>query len=148
FAFTGNKFEFRAVGSSFNIAGPNTVLNAMVAESLDYVATELESSIKGGKNLTAAIQDLLPRIVKASRKVIFNGDNYTEEWHKDAEKRGLPNLKSTIDSLPVITRKDSIDLFTKYKVYTERELHSRLHILSENYVKTVNIEAQLMLMMG
>src|SRR5204863_3490468 len=86
--------------------------------------------------------------IKESKRVIFNGDNYTEEWHSEAAKRGLPNLKSTIDCLPVITRKDSIDLFTKYKVYSERELHSRLHILSENYVKTVNIEAQLMVQMA
>jgi glutamine synthetase len=148
FAFTGNKFEFRAVGGSQNIAGPNTVLNTIVAESLDYVATELENAVKGGKDLNKAIQELLPRIIKEHKRVIFNGDNYTEEWHKEAEKRGLPNLKNTVDSLPVITRKDSVELFGKYKVYTERELHSRLHILSENYVKTVNIEAQLMSMMG
>src|SRR5205823_5124983 len=89
FAFTGNKFEFRAVGSSFNIAGPNTVLNAMVAESLDYIATELEKATKGGKDLNSAIQELLPKIIKESKKVIFNGDNYTDEWHADAEKRGL-----------------------------------------------------------
>jgi glutamine synthetase len=148
FAFTGNKFEFRAVGGSQNVAGPNTVLNTIVAESLDVIATQLENATRGGKDLNRAIQDLLPGIIKESKRVIFNGDNYTEEWHSEAEKRGLPNLKNTVDSLPVITRKDSIDLFTKYKVYSERELHSRLHILSENYVKTVNIEAQLMLMMG
>src|SRR5205807_6384751 len=92
FAFTGNKFEFRAVGSSFNIAGPNTVLNAMVAESLDYVATQLENATKGGKDLNAAIQELLPKIIKQHKRVIYNGDNYTEEWHAEAEKRGLPNL--------------------------------------------------------
>src|SRR3954467_6463732 len=83
FAFTGNKFEFRAVGSSANIAGANTVLNTIVAESLDYIATSLEASMKGGKDLTAAIQELLPKIVKESKRVIFNGDNYTEEWHKE-----------------------------------------------------------------
>jgi glutamine synthetase len=148
FAFTGNKFEFRAVGSSFNVAGPNTILNLIVAESLDYVANALEEAVKGGKNLNTAIQDLLPQLIKQHKRVIFNGDNYTEEWHKEAEKRGIPNLKNTIDVLPVITRKDIIDLCTKYKVYSERELHSRLHILSENYVKTVNIEAQTMCMMG
>jgi glutamine synthetase len=136
------------VGGSQNVAGPNTVLNTIVAESLDVIATQLENATRGGKDLNRAIQDLLPGIIKESKRVIFNGDNYTEEWHKEAEKRGLPNLKNTVDSLPVITRKDSIDLFTKYKVYNERELNSRLHILSENYVKTVNIEAQLMLMMG
>ena len=148
FAFTGNKFEFRAVGSSMNIAGPNTVLNLIVAESLDYVANELESATKGGKSLTAAIQDLLPKIIKENKRVIFNGDNYTEEWHREAEKRGLANHRNTVDALPVITRKDTIELCTRYKVYTERELHSRLHIFSEGYVKTVNIEAQLTQMMA
>src|SRR5687767_12674702 len=86
FAFTGNKFEFRAVGGSHSIAGPNTVLNAIVAESLDYVATNLEAAVKGGKDLNKAIQELLPAILKESKKVVFNGDNYTEEWHKEAEK--------------------------------------------------------------
>jgi glutamine synthetase len=148
FAFTGNKFEFRAVGGSQSIAGPNTVLNTIVAESLDYVATQLEGSTKKGTPLNKAIQGLLPGIIKESKKVIFNGDNYTEEWHKEAEKRGLPNLKNTIDSLPVVTRKDTIELFSKYRVYTERELSSRFTILSENYTKTVNIEGQLTSMMA
>src|SRR5436305_1250964 len=125
FAFTGNKFEFRAVGSSFSIAGPNTVLNTIVAESLDYIATQLETAVKGGKDLNKAIQFLLPGILKEHKKVVFNGDNYSEEWHKEAEKRGLPNLKSTVESLPVLIRKDSTDLFAKYKVLTERELPSR-----------------------
>ena len=148
FAFTGNKFEFRAVGSSFNVAGPNTILNVIVAESLDYVATQLEGMTKGGKSLTVAIQELLPKIIKENKRIIFNGDNYTEEWHKEAEKRGLANHRNTVDSLPVITRKDTIELCIKYKVYTERELHSRLHILSENYVKTINIEGQMMGFIG
>src|SRR5262249_13384001 len=148
FAFTGNKFEFRAVGASQSVAGPNTVLNSIVAESLDFIATNLEKAVKSGQDLNKAIQDLLPGILKESKKVVFNGDNYSEDWHKEAEKRGLPNLKNTVDSLPVITRKDSIDLFTRYKVYSERELQSRLAILSENYIKTVNIEGQLTSMMG
>jgi glutamine synthetase len=148
FAFTGNKFEFRAVGASQSIAGPNTVLNTIVAESLDTIATALEKAVQSGKDLNKAIQDLLPGIIKESKKVLFNGDNYTEEWHKEAERRGLPNLKNTVDSLPVILRKDSIDLFTRYRVYSERELQSRYAILSEHYVKTVNIEGQLMSMMG
>jgi glutamine synthetase len=148
FAFTGNKFEFRAVGGSQSIAGPNTVLNTIVAESLDYIATHLEKAVKGGQDLNKAAQELMSGILKESKKVIFNGDNYTDEWHKEAEKRGLPNLKNTVDALPVITRKDSVDLFTKYKVYSERELQSRLAILSENYIKTVNIEGQLTSMMA
>jgi glutamine synthetase len=149
FAFTGNKFEFRAVGGSQSISGPNTVLNTIVAESLDHVASYLEDAVKvRGKDLNKAVQELLPAMLKESKKVVFNGDNYTEDWHKEAERRGLPNLKNTVDALPVILRKDSVDLFTKYKVYTERELQSRLTILSENYVKTVNIEGQLTSMMA
>jgi glutamine synthetase len=148
FAFTGNKFEFRAVGSSQSISGPNTVLNTIVAESLDFIATNLEKAVKSGTDLNKAIQDVLPGILKESKKVIFIGDNYAEEWYKDAERRGLPNLRNTVDVLPVIIRKDSIDLFTRYRVYSERELHSRYAILSENYVKTVNIEGQLMAMMA
>ncbi len=148
FAFTGNKFEFRAVGSSFSIAGPNTVLNTIVAESLDHIATELEAATKAGKPLNKAIQDLLPGILKESKKVVFNGDNYTPEWHQEAEKRGLPNLRSTVESIPVIVRKDSVDLFTKYRVYSEKELQSRYNIFSENYVKTITIEANMMVMMA
>ena len=148
FAFTGNKFEFRAVGGSQSIAGPNTVLNTIVAESLDFVATELEKAVAGGKSLNQAIQALLPGIIKESKKVLFMGDNYTAEWHAEAEKRGLPNLRNTVDALPVVVRKDSINLFTKYGVYTEGELKSRYNILCENYNKTVNVEGRLTSFMG
>jgi glutamine synthetase len=148
FAFTGNKFEFRAVGSSFSIAGPNTVLNTIVSESLDFIATQLEVATKSGKSLNKAIQDLLPGIIKESKKVIFNGDGYSAAWHEEAEKRGLPNLKNTVDSIPVIIRKDTIDLFGKYKVYTEKELQSRYVIFSEKYVKEVEIEANMMINLG
>jgi glutamine synthetase len=142
FAFTGNKFEFRAVGSSANIAGANTVLNTIVAESLDFIATKLEGEVKQGKDLGKAIGELLPTIMKESKKVVFNGNNYSEEWHAEAEKRGLPNLKNTVEVLPVITRKDTTELFAKYKVYSERELTSRFNILAEAYVKTLDIEAK------
>ena len=148
FAFTGNKFEFRAVGSSFSIGGPNTVLNTIVAESLDFIATRLEDATRGGKDLNKAIQDLLPGLLKESKKVVFNGDGYSEEWHKEAERRGLPNLKSTVDALPVIVSKESVNLFTKYKVYSERELQSRYAIFAEKYVKEVNIEANMMIHMA
>src|SRR5436853_428750 len=111
FAFTGNKFEFRAVGGSQSIAGPNTVLNTIVAESLDTIATQLEKAVASGQELNKAIQELLPQIIKESKKVIFNGDNYSEEWHKEAERRGLPNLRNTVDALPVILRKDTTELF-------------------------------------
>ncbi|NBO93463.1 MAG: glutamine synthetase type III [Planctomycetia bacterium] len=142
FAFTGNKFEFRAVGSSFSIAGPNTVLNTIVAESLDYIATSLESAIAAGKDLYKAINEMLPTILKENARVLFLGDGYSAEWHAEAERRGLPNLRTTPDTLGVILEKDATDLFTKYKVYSERELQSRFAILCENYVKTVNIEGQ------
>ncbi|MBM3982119.1 MAG: glutamine synthetase type III [Planctomycetes bacterium] len=148
FAFTGNKFEFRAVGSSFSIGGPNTVLNTIVAESLDFIAGALERATATGTPLNAAIQDLLPGILKESKKVVFNGDGYSDEWHKEAERRGLPNLKNTVDSIPVIIRKDSVELFGKYKVYSERELTARYNIFSEKYVKEVTIEASMMVHMA
>jgi glutamine synthetase len=142
FAFTGNKFEFRAVGSSANVSGANTVLNTIVAESLDYIATELEGAVKGGKTLNAAIQELLPKIIKQHKRVVFNGNGYGEEWHKEAAKRGLANHKNTVEVLPVVTRKDTIELFEKYKVYSKKELESRFNILSETYTKTIAIEAK------
>ena len=148
FAFTGNKFEFRAVGSSANISGANTVLNTIVAESLDYMATELEKAVAGGKTLTVAIQELLPKIIKENKRVVFNGNGYSEEWHKEAEKRGLANHKNTVEVLPVITRKDTVELFEKYKVYSKKELESRLNILSEQYVKTIAIEGKTALMIA
>ena len=148
FAFTGNKFEFRAVGSSQSIAGPNLVLNTIVAESLDEIATELEKTGKTGKALNPEIQTLLQRLIGESKSVIFNGDNYTEEWHKEAESRGLPNRRSTIDSLPDLIAPKSIAMFGKYGVLSEREVHSRYEILLEGYVKTINIEANLTASMG
>jgi glutamine synthetase len=148
FAFTGNKFEFRAVGSSQSIAGPNTVLNTIVTESLDYIATQLEKLMRGRKDLNQALQKLLPELVKEFRPVLFDGDNYTEEWQKEAKQRGLPNLKTSVDAVPLATSKQAVALFTKYKVYSKRELHSRQDILLENYNKAVNIEAQTASMMG
>ena len=143
FAFTGNKFEFRAVGSSQSIAGANTVLNTIVAESLDFIATELEKQVADGKNLFDAIHALLPGILAESKKVLFHGNGYSEEWHKEAEVRGLPNLKTTPDALPSIIAPKSIELFTKYKVYTPGELQSRYNILCEIYVKQITVEAKL-----
>ena len=143
FAFTGNKFEFRAVGSSQSIAGPLVVLNTIVAESLDEIATDIEKAIKGGKDLNAAVQELLPKYIAESKRVIFNGDNYSEAWHAEAEKRGLPNRRNTVDSLPDLIAPKAVALFSKYGVLSERELHSRYEILLENYKKTINIEASL-----
>jgi glutamine synthetase len=124
------------------------VLNTIVAESIDFIATELEKATGAGKPLNQAIQSLLPGIIKESKKVLFNGDGYSEEWHKEAEKRGLPNIRNSVDALAVITRKDSIELFGKYKVYNEEELKSRFMILCEHYSKTVNVEGRLTSFMG
>jgi glutamine synthetase len=148
FAFTGNKFEFRAVGSSQSIAGPIVVLNTIVADSLDFLASQLESAVKAGKDLNAEIQALLPKVIAESKHVIFNGDNYSAEWHAEAERRGLPNRQSTVDSLPDLISKKSIDLFGKHGVFSERELHSRYEILLENYKKTIAIESQLTIQMA
>ena len=143
FAFTGNKFEFRAVGSSQSIAGPNVVLNTIVAESLDDVATELEKAVAAGKGLSAEIQSTLPKMIAESKKVIFNGDNYSDAWHKEAEARGLPNKRGAVDSLPDLISEKSVKMFNKYGVFSDREIHSRYEILLENYTKTINVESQL-----
>jgi glutamine synthetase len=146
FAFTGNKFEFRAVGSSQSIAGPLVVLNTIVAESLDFVATELEKATGGdSKKLNAAIQSVLQKTIKDHKAIIFNGDNYAAEWHAEAEKRGLPNLKNTVDALQVLADKDSVELFEKYNVLSPRETQSRLDIYLERYCKDINCESQLCL---
>jgi glutamine synthetase len=144
FAFTGNKFEFRAVGSSQSIAGPLVALNTIVAESLDYIATELEKGTGGdpGK-LNAAVQKVLQQIISEHGRVVFNGDNYTAEWHKEAEKRGLPNLKTTVDALPALTSPEIISLFEKYNVLSKGETESRETIYLEQYVKTIAAEARL-----
>ncbi len=143
FAFTGNKFEFRAVSSGQSIAGPNTVLNTIVAESLDYISGRLETESKGGKDFNKVLQTVLSDILKQHKRVIFNGNGYSEAWHAEAEKRGLPNFKTTVDSMPSLITKESVELFGKYKVLNEREVHSRYEIFLENYKKTINIEAQL-----
>jgi glutamine synthetase len=147
FAFTGNKFEFRAVGSSQASAWPMTVLNAAVAESLDYVATQLEKAV--GKNPTpakveAAVGGLLKKLIKQHKRVIFNGDGYSEAWHKEAEKRGLPHMRDSVEALPVLKTRKAIDLFAKYKVLNRDETTSRAHIFIEKYVKQVTIEAETM----
>jgi glutamine synthetase len=148
FAFTGNKFEFRAVGSSANIAGPNTVLNTIAAESLDYMADQLEKALASGKDLASAVGEVVAAVYKENKRVLFNGNGYSEEWHAEAAKRGLPNLKNTVDVLPVTVRKDTIELFSKYGVYSEAELKSRFNILSEAYVKALAIEGKTALLMA
>jgi len=149
FAFTGNKFEFRAVGSSQSIAGPLVVLNTIVAESLDYIATELEKSTGGdAAKFNGAVQKVLQEITIKHKAVIFNGDGYTEEWHKEAEKRGLPNLRNTVDALPVLLKEENAALFDKYGVLSPREIHSRYEIYVERYCKDVNSESLVALSMA
>jgi len=149
FAFTGNRFEFRAVGSSQSIAGSLVALNAIMSESLDFIATEIEKATKGDpKKLNAAVQAVLQKIMKEHDPVIFNGDGYSEAWHKEAAKRGLPNLKTTPEALPVLTTKPVIELFTKYGILTEAELKSREEIYLEQYAKTLTTEANLVVRMA
>ncbi len=142
FAFTGNKFEFRAVGSSQSVAGPLVVLNTIVTESLDYVTAEIEKRTKGDlKKLPAAAQEIIGEIYKEHKAIIFNGDGYSEAWHKEAEKRGLPNLRNTVDALAELPNKDHVSLFDKYSVLSPRETHSRYEIYLERYCKDVNTES-------
>jgi glutamine synthetase len=148
FAFTGNKFEFRAVSSNQSIAYPNIALNVAVAESLDYMATQLEKATKGGKKIEEAVTELLPKVIKENKRVIFNGNNYSKEWEKEAAKRGLLNLKNTVDALPQLVSEDVVGIFEKYKVLNARELHARYEIMVEQYNKTINIEGQLMVLMA
>ncbi|MCQ2521489.1 MAG: glutamine synthetase III [Lachnospiraceae bacterium] len=137
FAFTGNKFEFRSLGSSASISGPNIVLNTIVAEVLDQFADELEKASDFDKSLN----ELVRRELTAHQRIIFNGNGYAGEWVAEAEKRGLSNLKSTVDALPAFISEKAIDVFTKHEVFSKTELHSRYEIMLENYSKVINIEA-------
>jgi glutamine synthetase len=148
FAFTGNKFEFRAVSSNQSIGYPNIALNVAVTESLDYMATELEKATKGGKSLEKAVAALLQNVMKENKQIIFNGNNYSLEWEKEARKRGLLNLKNTVDALPQLVTKDVVGVFEKYKILNARELHARYEVMVETYNKTVNVEGQLMVLMA
>jgi glutamine synthetase len=146
-AFTGNKFEFRAVGSSQSIAWPNTVLNTIVAESLDFTASEIEKA--AGKSPSAdrlqrSVLGVLQRIIRQHKRVIFDGDNYSAEWHAEAERRGLPMLRNSVEALPVLKQKKNVDLFKKYGVLSKVEVESRLHVGLERYVKQITIEGEMM----
>jgi glutamine synthetase len=148
FAFTGNKFEFRAVSSGQNIAWPNTALNVAMADALDSVATELEAAVAKGEELNKAVAKLLTKIIKEHKRIVFNGNNYSAEWEKEAGKRKLLNLKNTVDALPELVAPAVIKLLDKYKVLNEREVHARYEVFLENYNKTINIEGQLMVLMA
>src|SRR5688572_6960345 len=148
FAFTGNKFEFRAVGSSQNIAWPNIALNAAMADSLDSIATELEAATAKGEDLKAAVGKLLTKTIKQHKRIIFNGNNYSAEWQKEAAKRGLLNHKNSVDALTEVVSQSVIKLLDRFKILNEREVHARYEIFLENYNKTINIEGQLMVLMA
>ncbi|HUR44824.1 MAG TPA: glutamine synthetase III [Candidatus Saccharimonadales bacterium] len=141
FAFTGNKFEYRAVASNQSIGAPLATLNTIMAESIDYIATKLEKAPKG--KFEDAVLSVLAEIAKEHSAVIFNGNGYSEEWHKEAAKRGLPNLKTSVDALPVLTAKGTVGVYEKYGVLSKRELEARKDIAYEQYCKTVNVEASL-----
>jgi glutamine synthetase len=142
FAFTGNKFEFRTVGSSASLAFPNTVLNTIVAESIDNLADGLEQKLASGMDVAEAVTDVVKQTYAANKQIIFQGDNYDEAWHKEAEKRGLMNLRTTPDALPEVISAPSVAAFENYKVLTKRELESRYEVWMEQYAVKANIEAE------
>ena len=138
FAFTGNKFEFRSLGSQLNIACPNIMLNTIIADELEQFADELEGK---SDDFMSALNALIKRVIKEHKRIIFNGDGYADAWKAEAAKRGLTNLPTTVDALPHYTDKKNVKLFTKHKIYTEVEMQSRQDIILETYAKTINIEA-------
>ena len=140
FAFTGNKFEFRMLGSSLNISEPNVVLNTAVAEALKQIADILESA----DDFDSAVHDIVKRVYRNHKKVIFNGDGYSDEWQKEAERRGLPNFKTVPEAIPHLKDEKNIKLFTDHKIYTEEEVISRTEIMFNNYCKTISSEAHVM----
>jgi glutamine synthetase len=148
FAFTGNRFEFRAPGSGQTVAVPMVMLNTIMAEALDYCATELEASVAKGTEFDDAVQSLLTTIITTHGAVVFNGDGYSEKWQLEAAERGLPNLRTTLDALPELVTDEALALFDTYKVFNEREMHSRYEIGLEQYALTIGVEAKLMLEMG
>lgn len=155
FAFTGNKFEFRAVGSSGNVSWPATVLNTIVADSLDAIAGELEKELgknynpsEHGDRLQKAVKKVLQRIIKQHKRVLFDGDGYTQDWHADAKKRGLPNFRESVAALQQMATKKNVDVFKRFGVLTKVEVESREHIHLEKYIKQVTIEADTMVQMA
>jgi glutamine synthetase len=148
FAFTGNRFEFRAPGSLQTVASPMVTINTIMADSLDYLATRLEADVAGGANFDESVQKLLTEIITEHGAVVFNGDGYSDAWPIEAEKRGLKNLKTTLDALPELITESSLALFEKYGVFNHREMHSRYEIGLEQYALTVGVEARLTLEIG
>ena len=142
FAFTGNKFEFRALGSSMSLAFPNTVLNTIVAEAIDELADKVEKEVAGGKDIEDAVKAVVKDSWSANKQIVFGGDNYDEAWHAEAEKRGLKNLRTTPDALPEVIAPATIAAFGHYAVLSKRELESRYEVWLEQYIVKANIEAE------
>jgi glutamine synthetase len=148
FAFTGNRFEFRAPGSGQTVAVPMIVLNTIMADSFDYMATVLENAVADGQDFDQAVQKLLTEVITEHGDVVYNGDGYSEKWQIEAAERGLPNLKTSLDAIPELIKPDAIELFGKYGVFSERELHSRYEVRLEQYALTIAVEAKLTLEIG
>ncbi len=148
FAFTGNKFEFRSVGSNHSVSGPNLTLNTIVAEELSRIADKLEAAVAAGEDFNKAVGRLIREIYKEHKRIIFNGNNYSDEWVEEAKRRGLLNLRTTPDALPYFVSEKNIAMYTKHRVFTEMEMHSRDEIHMESYCKVMNIEALTMLDMA
>jgi glutamine synthetase len=148
FAFTGNRFEFRAPGSGQTVNVPMVTLNTIMAEALDHCATELEGAVAAGTGFDAAVQALLARLITEHGAVVFNGDGYSEKWQLEAAERGLPNLRTTLDALPELITPAAIELFETYRVFDEKEMHSRYEVGLEQYALTVGVEAKLTLEIG
>ncbi|MEZ0050481.1 glutamine synthetase [Mycobacterium sp. MAA66] len=148
FAFTGNRFEFRAPGSGQTVAVPMIVLNTIMADSFDYLATILEKAVADGEEFDTAVQKVLTDIITEHGAVVFNGDGYSDNWQAEAATRGLPNLKTTLDAIPELIKPEAVEVFEKYGVFSERELHSRYEVRLEQYVLTVGVEAKLALELG
>jgi glutamine synthetase len=142
FAFTGNKFEFRALGSSMSLAFPNTVLNTIAAEAIDELSDALQAKLDGGADLAEAVTAVVKQAYDANKQVCFGGDNYSDEWHAEAEQRGLKNLRTTPDALPEVLAPETVTAFEKYEVLSKRELESRFEVWTEQYVTRANIEAE------
>jgi glutamine synthetase len=148
FAFTGNRFEFRAPGSMQTVASPMVTINTIMAEALDYCASELEAAVAAGTVFDTAVQNLLTEIITTHGAVVFNGDGYSDKWQVEAAERGLPNLRTTLDALPELITEPSMELFERYKVFNHREMHSRYEIGLEQYALTIGVEARLTLELG
>jgi len=148
FAFTGNRFEFRAPGSGQTVAVPMIILNTIMADSFDYMATALEKAVGEGEDFDVAVQKLLTEIITEHGAVVFNGDGYSDNWQTEAAARGLPNLKTTLDAIPELIKPEAVEVFEKYGVFSERELHSRYEVRLEQYALTIGVEAKLALELG